>query len=176
MLQRSDWCASLATLALAGAPASTSANDHRPGLDHRFLRSHNAERALIGVPSLVWDDKLVASARAWANHLSRTGRFEHSPRASDPYGSLGENIWAGTPDRFSPEQMVNGWVREKEFFRPGVFPNISRTGRVADVGHYTQVVWRRSRSVGCALAPGPEADVLVCHYAEGGNVLGERPF
>ena len=72
--------------------------------------------------------------------------------------------------------MVNAWIREKRFFRLGTFPDNSTTGRVEDIGHYTQVVWRATRQVGCAEAAGPSEDILVCRYAEAGNYRGEQPF
>ena len=142
----------------------------------RLLEAHNRERALAGVPPLRWDERLSAEARRWSEELRRTGRFAHAPEVSAADSAVGENIWTGTAGRFSPEQMVDAWIREKKHFRPGVFPNISRTGRVADVGHYTQVVWRESKAVGCAISPGVDGEVLVCRYAEGGNIIGEPVF
>jgi hypothetical protein len=47
---------------------------------------------------------------------------------------------------------------------------------VADVGHYTQLVWRATTQVGCASASSEREDILVCRYAEAGNYRGERPF
>ena len=71
---------------------------------------------------------------------------------------------------------VAGWVREKRYFKPGAFPANSTTGRWEDVGHYTQLMWRDTRQVGCALATGAREDVLVCRYSAAGNYVGERPF
>ncbi len=92
---------------------------------------------------------------------------------ADPQG---ENLWAGTRNYFSPEDMVGAWAREKRNFRPGAFPANSTTGRVEDVGHYTQLGWRNTEEVGCARAAGVEEEVLVCRYANPGNYLGEKPF
>ena len=78
--------------------------------------------------------------------------------------------------RTGPETMVGQWVAEKHDFKPGVFPNNSISGDLNRVGHYTQLMWRNSRAVGCAVAQGGEADFLVCRYSAGGNVIGERPF
>jgi hypothetical protein len=72
--------------------------------------------------------------------------------------------------------MVEGWIEEKRHFRPGRFPDNSRTGDFADVGHYTQLMWRATDRVGCALAAGAEEEVLVCRYRTAGNVVGEVPF
>ena len=82
----------------------------------------------------------------------------------------------GTRGYYAPEAMVDAWVREKRYFKPGVFPYNSTTGRVEDVGHYTQLVWRATSQVGCAEAASAAEDILVCRYAEAGNYIGERPL
>ncbi len=158
-------------LPLAAAPLLIGAS---PGIEERLLARHNAERATRDLPPLAWDASLVRSARSWADHLAAEGAFYHAPeRRNDPEG---ENLWAGTKGRFGPEAMVDAWAREKRFFKPGIFPDNSTTGRVADVGHYTQLMWRATRRVGCAVARGEREDVLVCRYAEAGNYRGEVAF
>jgi hypothetical protein len=72
--------------------------------------------------------------------------------------------------------MVGLWVEEKKNFRPGRFPDNSRTGQVEDVGHYTQIVWRSTTRVGCAVTRNSSDEYLVCRYSQGGNVLGEQVF
>ena len=49
--------------------------------------------------------------------------------------------------------MVGSWIDEKRAFRPGVFPNVSRTGNWDDVAHYTQLIWKGTTRVGCAIQP-----------------------
>jgi len=83
---------------------------------------------------------------------------------------------AGTRGAFTLERMVDAWIREKRYFTPGLFPNNSATGNVDDIGHYTQLMWRDTGEVGCALARGSAEDVLVCRYSDAGNYIGERPF
>lgn len=160
--------AALASLFLFCAGAAA------PTVELRLLDAHNRERGAIGVPMLRWNARLEASARLWADHLAATGAFEHAPE--NPNQPEGENIWAGSRGYFTPEAMVAAWVREKRHFRAGTFPNNSATGRVEDVGHYTQLVWRDTHEVGCALARSKIEDVLVCRYAEAGNYVGEQPF
>jgi hypothetical protein len=166
----------LLSIALAlSAPLMANATGRTANLDARLLAAHNRERAAIGVPPLEWDAQLAADAKVWADALAETGTFEHSPAdASDP-DVEGENLWAGTRGAWSPEEMVGLWLTEKRDYRPGVFPAVSRSRNLENVGHYTQVIWRNTRKVGCALAPGQKEDILVCRYSEGGNVIGESP-
>ncbi|MBB5985575.1 CAP domain-containing protein [Sphingobium lignivorans] len=170
-----SWHSRLCTglLALA-APFAMGATDPMLNFEQRLLTTHNAERVKLGIEPLNWNAALARSAQSWADHLARNGQFEHAPENSrEP---VGENLWAGTKGHYTPEAMVDAWVREKRNFRRGTFPDNSITGRVEDVGHYTQVVWRATRQVGCARARGTQEDVLVCRYAQAGNYIGERPF
>ena len=45
-----------------------------------MLDAHNAIRARVGVPPLVWSDQLAQVAQDWANHLIATGELEPSPQ------------------------------------------------------------------------------------------------
>ena len=159
---------------LLASPLLVGGTTVRADFNQRLLAAHNAERAAIGVPALAWNPALAADARVWADELAATGRFEHS---SDEAGKepQGENLWAGTPRAYSPEAMVKLWLAEKRDYQPGVFPANSRSGDVENVGHYTQVIWRASRQVGCATAVGKDEEFLVCRYSEAGNVVGQRP-
>jgi uncharacterized protein YkwD len=139
-------------------------------LAERLLGAHNLERERVGVPRLAWSARLAGDAQEWADTLARSGRFEHSPNLAEE----GENLWMGSAEHYTAEQMVGGFIEEVRHFEPGPFPNVSRTGRWSDVGHYTQLIWRDTREVGCAVARGQRDDVLVCRYWPAGNVIGER--
>jgi uncharacterized protein YkwD len=158
----------------ASNPPAAETKRPAPTFDGRILAAHNRERQTLGLEPLNWNPALAQSAQRWAEHLAQTGRFEHAPE--NHAAPEGENLWAGTKGYYTPEAMVDAWIREKRFFRPGTFPDNSTTGRVEDIGHYTQVVWRATREVGCAEAASPSEDILVCRYAEAGNYRGEQPF
>jgi len=138
----------------------------------RILAAHNRERARAGVAPLRWDPTLAASAASYGPALARIGGLRHSPKA-DRLGQR-ENLWMGTRGAYSPEQMVGNWIAEKAYYRNGQFPNVSRTGNWADVAHYTQVVWRGTTHVGCAIYPTRNWDYLICRYSPPGNVGGRQ--
>jgi len=175
-LARTTNAPATASPAEAGTTSATAANTEGPlpPFDRRILAAHNHERLGLGLTPLTWSPALAQMAQRWADYLAATGRFEHAPE--NRLAPEGENLWAGTKGYYSPEAKVDAWIREKRFFRQGVFPDNSITGKVEDVGHYTQVVWRATTEVGCAQATGTREDILVCRYAEAGNYRGEQPF
>lgn len=153
---------------------TSPADDGRPSsaLERRLLEAHNIERARVRSTSLIWSEALEAEARDWAEELIDSGRFAHDPR---PHGH-GENLWMGWGDRiFMPEDMVGDWIVERRLYRPGVFPDVSRTGDWVAVGHYTQLIWRGTTHVGCAVASRGDRSILACRYSPPGNVDGQRP-
>lgn len=147
--------------------ASASAQPLDP-ISQRILNAHNIERAAVGVPPLRWDPLLASAAAAYGPSLDALGRLQHSPRATRP--GQRENLWMGSRGAYSVEQMVGSWSAEKRFYRRGLFPNVTTTGNWADVSHYTQMVWRTTTRVGCAIYRGPRFEWLICRYSPPGNI------
>lgn len=161
-------CPSLVRAATAPLPADSFAA--------RLLAAHNRARAEVGVPPLVWDDELAASAAEWAKYIAGIGALVHAPDEGKFADDPGENLWGGTRGAYTPEEMVGLWLSERDRYKPGRFPDVSTTGNLADVTHYTQIVWRRTTRLGCALAEAEQDDFLVCRYLVGGNTMGQRPY
>jgi uncharacterized protein YkwD len=112
------------------------------------LPKHNEQRNNDGVGPLTWDSLLESSAQTYANVLARDKKFEHSHT-----NGVGENLYSGG----GCEQAVAAWVSEKDKFTSGKID-----GDFAKYGHYTQVVWRGTTSVGCGVAVG----IVVCQYSK----------
>lgn len=166
-------CASLAALAAlmcCTASANAASTVSRGDIGSRLLAMHNFERERMQAAPLQWDPQLAAAAASYGPHLARIGRLQHSPRTNRP--GQRENLWMGTRGAYSPEQMVGSWLEEKREFRPGVFPNVSRTGNWEDVAHYTQLISRDTTRVGCAVHQTPQWDFLICRYSPPGNIDG----
>jgi uncharacterized protein YkwD len=164
---------SIVALILALQPVVASAGEtaaDASAFSWNVLASHNRERARLGLPALRWNARLSQQAREWAVSLANRGAFEHSRKLGDE----GENLWTGTAGYYSPDEMIGAFTSQRANFRPGRFPEVSRTGNWRDVGHYAQIIWPSTREVGCALAHGHGWDVLVCRYWPAGNVLGQQ--
>jgi len=136
-----------------------------------ILAAHNKYRAAVGVPALQWSDSLAAGAQQYANYLASTGQFQHS---GSPFG---ENLAeGGPPNAFTVTQLVDMWGNEKQYFKGGIFPDVSSTGNWENVGHYTQVIWRNTTQVGCGVATGNNNIVMVGRYSPPGNWLGQSVY
>jgi hypothetical protein len=146
--------------------------DNRTDFRQRLLDSHNVERRRLGLEPLTWNSVLAAHARRWAENLASRGAFEHAKGAD--LNDEGENLWTGTANAFRVEDMMAHFLKEREDFKPGIFPKVSKTGNWEAVSHYTQIIWPTTREVGCALVSRSGRDWLVCRYAPHGNIEG-RP-
>ncbi|HEX8668718.1 MAG TPA: CAP domain-containing protein [Allosphingosinicella sp.] len=146
--------------------------DNFRNFEARLLDAHNRVRAAAGMPPLAWDAGLAADAARYGPQLAALDKLVHAP-AAERRGA-GETLWMGTSGRFSLENMVADWASEQRYFRPGTFPDVSSTGKWADVAHYTQIIWRNTQRVGCAFHPTPKWDYLICRYSPAGNVIGQR--
>ena len=130
-----------------------------------MLDAHNAVRARIGLPPLVWSSQLARVAQDWADHLIGPRELRHQSN-----NRHGENLYAISGGASSPAQVVKLWADEAQNYDV-------RTNSCAGVcGHYTQIVWRATRDVGCAEATDRYRQVWVCEYDPPGNVVGYRAY
>ena len=169
MAQNGFKLAVAAMVGLFAYPATAGAAQIDP-LAASVLNSHNAARAAVGAAPLSWDPALAAAAAAWAQYLASTGRLDHSDRKARP--GIGESLSRGSQGAYSVEHLAGLWSAEGRHFKPGIFPDNSRTGDWMDVAHYTQMIWPTTRRIGCAMASGRGDDYLVCRYMPKGNIDG----
>ena len=136
------------------------------------LAAHNVQRSEVGVPPLTWSDELAAKAQRWATELAKKNMgnefvLEH--------GSTGENIAGGFITGDSPEtRVLKGWGSSEQV-------NFDRNTRKCKpntiCGHYTQIIWRNTTQVGCAIAVNPNGKyILVCNYNPPGNMNNQPAY
>lgn len=132
------------------------------------------------LPALTWNQDLADLARSHAERCV----YEHSASStrSQAFGQwVGENLAAGTAGAYGDRAVVRLWAEEAANYEYQT--DTCASGKVC--GHYTQIVWRDTTQVGCAkvtcdsLANQDQlgrADLWVCNYLPGGNIVGERPY
>jgi len=130
-----------------------------------MLAAHNVYRRQIGNPPLVWSNRLAALAQSWANYLIQTGFYKHRPG-----GQYGENLFEVVGPSVSDKGIVDAWAAERSAYHHGQNSCSTRCG------HYTQIIWRDTREVGCGVAEKGRRKIGVCNYDPPGNIIGERPY
>src|SRR5260221_14416246 len=85
---------------------------HAQTLADAMLATHNSVRRSVGVPPLVWSERLADFAQDWADHLAP--RREFFRRRASPYG---ENLFRITGASTSPAEVVNDWASESRDYR-----------------------------------------------------------
>lgn len=133
----------------------------------QMLNAHNSWRKRYGVPPLTWSPELASYAQQWATKLARENRFEHRPN-----NRYGENLASASGQQLSPDQVVNMWGNEVADYNYA--RNTCKPGKMC--GHYTQVVWKNSKQLGCGMARNGNREVWVCNYNPPGNYVGQKPY
>lgn len=134
----------------------------------KCLKHHNMHRANHSVNALEWDDGLAATAQKHAS----TCTGQHNTEMDG--GGYGQNIARGVaPEKVSymiTDMFYNG---EYQLFAPEQGkPQPSSSYKLW--GHYTQILWKDTTSVGCATVDCPSIGYFtVCNYKGPGNYQGE---
>lgn len=137
----------------------------QPRLAAEILAAHNEVRHRINLHALQWSDRLAASSQEWANTLLARNEFAHRPNLT-----VGQNLFEIRGGPASPDQVVNSWASESRDY------NYRDNACRGVCGHYTQLVWKDTKEVGCAVARNARREVWVCEYDPPGNWAGQRPY
>jgi pathogenesis-related protein 1 len=147
-----------------------------------FIAAHNAWRAKVGVDEkLHYSPVLALSAQAWVDHLKQTNHCQMRHSKAD--GEYGENLyWASALQwsdgrrelqAVSAANVVDAWGSEKADY--DYRQNQCTPGKMC--GHYTQMVWRTTTAVGCAMAVcQDDTQVWACQYQPAGNWADRKPY
>jgi hypothetical protein len=175
-----------ATTTTTTLPANPSCGDAEPSALSGITQAHNAVRANPSLDSggvaqpppnpplspLCYSATVASTAQAWAGQCM----FKHNANR----GSLGENLYATTeaPSATTPTDAVTGWASEAQYFDLAS-NTCAPPSSPGTCGHYTQVVWRDTTTLGCGVnrctTNSPFTGfsgwtIVVCDYQPPGNV------
>lgn len=152
----------------SGNTVTTSPSSTLSSFEQTMLDMHNADRAKHSASPLTWSPTLASAAASWASGC----KWQHTP--NNPYG---QNIAAGTASNFGAKDSCTMWYDEisQYNFAKGLYSDAT--------GHFTQMVWKGSKKLGCAiqecsasqmgLGSSGSAKYVVCNYDPPGNVIGQ---
>ena len=155
----------MAMLAMAALCAGAPARGADKSIQREMLEAHNEVREKLGLPPLHWSAKLAGVAYNWAMTLLLNDAFLHRPR-----NFYGENMYEIRGGKIGAREVVANWAAEASDY------NLRLNTCRGKCGHYTQIVWRDTREVGCAVARSSFREVWVCNYDPPGNIIGRRPY
>ncbi|VDD74129.1 unnamed protein product [Mesocestoides corti] len=124
-------------------------------------------RSLHGCPPLTFALDLAVSAQVYAEKLAGLGTIRHSG-----YSDVGENLALSLgPSQstdFSGVMVTLLWYNEISDYE---FTGVDQIS----CGHFSQVVWKETKSIGMGLARTEDGQVIVAvaHYRPPGNVSGQ---
>ncbi|KAL0577677.1 hypothetical protein V5O48_004325 [Marasmius crinis-equi] len=129
------------------------------------VRQHNEYRSRYGAPGLTWSDALYPDTLKYAQQC----KFQHSNGG----GKYGENLAAGTGNSYGFTNGLKSWMDEASKY------DYNHPGFSSGTGHFTQVVWKSSKQVACAIANCRGGTIfqqpskyIICRYTPPGNFQG----
>ena len=169
----------------SGGTSGGAMNPLTPDLIDAIVDAHNQARGgpldpppSPALPPVSWDGVLADSVYAYALRCQGSnGLLSHNADRSADYqarggsGYVGENIY-GTSGNATPAAAMALWMSEAASYDYD-------SSDFGAAGHYTQIVWRASVRIGCAIVDCPALtyhNTVICDYAPGGNITGQKPY
>ena len=127
---------------------------------------------------LKWLSKqLIESGMKKAEEISTTNLMDRTDTdETKPVNQrIGENLWydstSESEERYKQlncEEAVKSWYSEQKLYIYGIpWPTIPLTR------HFTQVVWKSTKRLGCAKSYNKKNVYVVCHYSPKGNAFSQ---
>ena len=143
----------------------------------KALDFHNKVRAEVGTKPLKLSAKLAEYAQTWADNLAENNncQIKHRPHDGVWKQQYGENIFWGKGNQaeYTPLIASVNWYNEIENYKY----ELLRVDNLAEVGHYTQMIWHNTTEVGFGLAKCKNgAIIIVANYNPPGNYIDEKPY
>ncbi|XP_058118518.1 Golgi-associated plant pathogenesis-related protein 1-like [Anopheles ziemanni] len=131
----------------------------------QVLQRHNELRAKHSAVPLVLDPAICQYAQQWANTLASRNVMQHRTN-----GKYGENLYAQFGSTcITASKPTNSWYNEIKYYRFGA----SQPHNFSQVGHFTALVWKKSRRLGVGIASRGSNVYVVCNYDPPGNFMGQ---
>lgn len=130
-----------------------------------ILENHNYHRKRHQVNELVRDLEIEKVAQTYSEYLASINQMKHSG------GKYGENLyycWSTSGMCLDGKEASQRWYDEVSQY------DFNNPGFSSKTGHFTQLVWKGSKRIGCgANCNNKNACYVTCNYYPPGNYLGQ---
>ena len=134
----------------------------------KILQRHNYYRAKHQANDLVRESEIEAIAQSYTNIIIQSGgQLIHS---QNEYKNqhLGENLYTAYNVKDIGTACVELWYSEEANY------NYKKPGFASNTGHFTQLVWKNSKKLGCGIGCDNKSICYVtCNYFPAGNVMNQ---
>eukprot|EP00798_Chlamydomonas_sp_ICE-L_P006244 gene6244-2866_t len=163
-----------------------------PERDSKLLKVVNTYRADHGAPALEWDYSLVYTAREYSINLTDFCAAGTIPASGAP--AVGENRFQSKfvstnegDSAVNCENAMSSWYSGGASYVYSNAPYVDNQANFQTIGLFSQLIWSSSTRVGCYFTKKStptvqtpprflQCGVIVCHFAEPGNVATNAAF
>ena len=134
-----------------------------------ILEGHNAHRKDHQVGDLVRNPEIEKIAQDYSQFLLQKGEMIHSNNTYKGY-KLGENLFM----KYSSSSIsVTGKEADLAWYNEIKDYDFNKPGFSSKTGHFTQLVWKGSKEIGCGAACSRNKCFITCNYYPPGNYLNQ---
>ena len=131
-----------------------------------ILTNHNYHRKRHQVDELERNSEIEQVAQSYSEYLASIETMKHS--GNGKYGENLYNCWSSNGICITGEKASQMWYDEVKQY------NFNNPGFSGGTGHFTQLVWKGSKQIGCGVACSINNKCYVtCNYYPPGNVLSQ---
>ena len=130
-----------------------------------ILTNHNYHRKRHQVDDLSRSSDIETIAQNYSEYLASIDEMKHS---GNKYGENLYYCWSSSGVCVTGEKASQAWYDEVSKY------DFKNPGFSSGTGHFTQLVWKGSKQIGCGAACNEKNNCYVtCNYSPAGNVLSQ---
>ena len=148
---------------------SLAENGNLEKIRKTILTHHNNYRKKHQVGNLVRNSEIEKIAQAYSEKLSAVCGRGHSGNKykNEPLGENLYYVWGTYQMEVNGKDATVSWYNEVSQY------DFNNPGYKSGVGHFTQLVWKGSKQIGCGASCENNYCAVTCNYYPAGNYLGE---
>uniref|UniRef100_A0A0N4Z2X0 SCP domain-containing protein n=1 Tax=Parastrongyloides trichosuri TaxID=131310 RepID=A0A0N4Z2X0_PARTI len=127
----------------------------------QFLNQTNEYRKMHQVGSVIMNETINKISEDYAKKLASQNVLKHSG-----IKGYGENLLYMS-ESLVMKRGIKSWYEEVKYY------DFSNPVYNSKTGHFTQLVWKKTKQVGFGVAQNGSRVFVVCHYTPRGNVIGQ---